>query len=69
MGENASRIAWAGAGVPLPRRLVTARGVRLAVQRLLSDARYAERAQRFADWSRGHAAGTMAAETLEAFVA
>ena len=26
MGENASRIAWAGVGVPLPRRLVTRAG-------------------------------------------
>jgi len=69
MGENASRIAWAGVGVPLPRRLVTARGVRLAVQRLLSDPRYTERAQGVADWSRQHDAGAMAAETLEAFVA
>src|SRR3954469_23235492 len=37
MGENASRIAWAGVGVPLPRRLVTARGVRLAVAKVLAD--------------------------------
>ena len=26
MAENAARVAWAGAGVSLPRRLVTARG-------------------------------------------
>src|SRR3954452_23430716 len=41
MGENASRIAWAGVGLPLPRRLTTARGVRLAVQRVLADRGYA----------------------------
>ena len=32
MAENAARVAWAGAGVSLPRRLVTARGLRLAVR-------------------------------------
>jgi UDP:flavonoid glycosyltransferase YjiC (YdhE family) len=67
MGENASRIAWAGVGVPLPRRLVTARGVRLAVQKLLADARYTERAQVLGQWSERHGAGTVAAETLEEF--
>jgi UDP:flavonoid glycosyltransferase YjiC (YdhE family) len=67
MGENAARIAWAGVGVPLPRRLVTARGVRLAVQRVLSDPSVAQRAQSLADWSRDHDGAVVAAETLEAF--
>jgi MGT family glycosyltransferase len=69
MGENASRVAWAGVGVPLPRRLVSARGVRLAVQRVLSDGRYAERARALAEWSHCHDAGATAAEALERFVA
>jgi MGT family glycosyltransferase len=67
MGENASRIAWAGVGVPLPRRLVSARGVRLAVQRVLTDPRFAERARGVGEWSRRHAGGAVAAETLESF--
>ncbi len=29
MAENASRIAWAGCGVSLPRRMVSPRGIRL----------------------------------------
>src|SRR5204862_3073689 len=29
MAENAARVAWAGVGVSLPRRLVTGRGARL----------------------------------------
>ena len=37
MAENAARVSWAGAGVSLPRRLVTERGIRLAVRRLLSE--------------------------------
>jgi UDP:flavonoid glycosyltransferase YjiC (YdhE family) len=69
MGENASRIAWAGVGVPLPRRLISARGVRLAVQRVLSDPRYSERAHALREWSRRHGDGAVAAETLENFVA
>lgn len=68
MGENASRIAWAGVGVPLPRRLVTGRGVRLAVQRVLSEPAIAERAQALREWSQRHGGATAAAETLEAFV-
>ncbi len=41
MAENAARVSWAGAGVSLPRRLVTERGIRLAVRRLLSEPSYA----------------------------
>ncbi|HYY06903.1 MAG TPA: nucleotide disphospho-sugar-binding domain-containing protein, partial [Candidatus Limnocylindria bacterium] len=33
MAENAARVSWAGAGVSLPRRLTTPRGVRLALRR------------------------------------
>jgi UDP:flavonoid glycosyltransferase YjiC (YdhE family) len=69
MGENASRIGWAGVGVPLPRRLVTARGVRLAVQRVLSDGRFSERAKALREWSDRHGSGTVAADALEQFVA
>src|SRR4051794_17428383 len=65
MGENASRIAWAGVGVPLPRRLVTARGVRLAVQRVLSDRGHAERARALGEWSIRHDGATVAAEPRE----
>jgi UDP:flavonoid glycosyltransferase YjiC (YdhE family) len=67
MAENASRVAWAGVGVPLPRRLVTARGVRLAVAKLLADPSYAERARGFGEWANRHDGPTIAAETLEAF--
>jgi UDP:flavonoid glycosyltransferase YjiC (YdhE family) len=69
MGENASRIAWARVGVSLPHRLVTARGVRLAVQRVLADPGLAENARALGEWSRRHGDGTVAAETLEAFAA
>ena len=44
MAENAARVAWAGCGVSLPRRLITARGIRLAVRKLLAEPGYAARA-------------------------
>ena len=65
MAENAARVAWAGAGVSLPRRLVTERGIRLAVRRVLGDARYAERARRLADWARRNDGAEHAAGVLE----
>ena len=40
MAENAARVRWAGAGVSLPRRFTTPRGVRLAVRRLLAEPGY-----------------------------
>jgi UDP:flavonoid glycosyltransferase YjiC (YdhE family) len=67
MGENASRVAWAGVGVPLPRRLVTSRGVRVAVGRVLADPRFAERARTLREWADRHGNGAVAAATLEAF--
>jgi UDP:flavonoid glycosyltransferase YjiC (YdhE family) len=68
MSENASRVAWAGVGVPLPRRLVTARGVRLAVGRVLGDPAYAERAKALEEWARRHGGGdSVAADVLEEF--
>ena len=69
MAENAARVAWAGAGVSLPRRLVTARGLRLAVRKLLADEGYARRASELAAWAREHDGAQTAAEALEAFAA
>lgn len=68
MAENAARVAWAGAGVSLPRRLVTPRGVRLAVARVLGDSRYRERAGELAAWAAEHDAGEVAAGALEQLV-
>ena len=65
MAENASRIAWAGCGVSLPRRMVTANGIRLAVRRLLAEPRHAVRAGELAAWSAAHDGGAVASEALE----
>ncbi len=65
MAENAARVTWAGAGVSLPRRLVTKRGIRLAVRRVLSDASYATRARELADWATKNDGAEHAARVLE----
>jgi UDP:flavonoid glycosyltransferase YjiC (YdhE family) len=69
MAENAARVGWAGVGVSLPRRLVTARGVRLAVEQTLSDPRIVGRARELAEWSREHDGRERAARAIEAFAA
>jgi len=69
MAENASRAAWAGAGISLPRRLVTARGLRLAVRQVVSDQRYRGRAEDLAAWSTAHDGARVAADALESFAA
>jgi UDP:flavonoid glycosyltransferase YjiC (YdhE family) len=69
MAENSARIRWAGLGVSLPRRFHTARGVRLAVRRVLGEPGYAERARAVAQWSRSHDGAATAAEAVEELAA
>ena len=63
--ENAARVRWAGLGVSLPRRFHTARGVRLAVQRLLGDPLYRRRAGALARWSEQNDGAATAADAVE----
>ena len=67
MTENATRLAWAGVGVSLPRRFVTPRGIRLALRKLLADERYARRAAELAAWGRRNDGAAIAATALERF--
>jgi UDP:flavonoid glycosyltransferase YjiC (YdhE family) len=67
MNENAARLDWSGAGVRLPRRFVSARGLRLGVERLLGDGSIRARARELAAWAAAHDSGAAAAELLEAF--
>ena len=69
MAENAARVAWAGVGVSLPRRLVTARGIRLAVRRVLGDPAYSRRARELREWSELNDGAANAADEVEALVA
>jgi UDP:flavonoid glycosyltransferase YjiC (YdhE family) len=66
MNENAARIDWAGVGVRLPRRYVSARPLRLAVMRATRDAGMRERAVRLAGWADRHDPGQEAAAWIEA---
>jgi UDP:flavonoid glycosyltransferase YjiC (YdhE family) len=65
MGENAARVAWSGAGLSVPRRLLSRRSIRLATRRLLGEPRFAERAGEIAAWSEAHDGAAAAADLVE----
>jgi UDP:flavonoid glycosyltransferase YjiC (YdhE family) len=67
MNENAARVDWAGVGVRLPRRLLSPRTLRLAVERALGDHAMAARAGELAAWARAHDGAQRAAELVEEF--
>jgi UDP:flavonoid glycosyltransferase YjiC (YdhE family) len=69
MAENAARIEWAGLGVRVPRRFVTARGIRLAVERALATPAHRVRAAAVRDWAAGHDGPTCASEEVERWAA
>jgi UDP:flavonoid glycosyltransferase YjiC (YdhE family) len=69
MNENAARLDWSGAGVRVPRRFVSARPVRLAVERTLTDDSIRERAEEMAGWARSQDPGATAAGLVERMVA
>jgi UDP:flavonoid glycosyltransferase YjiC (YdhE family) len=70
MGENAARLDWAGAGVRLPWRLLSAPTLALAVRRALDPgAAYRERAAEIASWSAANDGATRAAELVERLAA
>jgi UDP:flavonoid glycosyltransferase YjiC (YdhE family) len=69
MNENAARLDWAGAGVRLPRRFVTPRTVRLAVERAIEEPSIRARARELAAWNDAHDAGATAAGLVEEFCA
>lgn len=65
MAENAARVAWAGCGISLPRRLVTPRGVRLAVRKVLAEPGFGHGAARLRGWAERNDGSAIAAEALE----
>ena len=69
MAENASRLVWAGAGVSVPRRFISPRGLRLAVREVLSGGAYAERARELREWAERNDGATIASEALESYLA
>ncbi len=66
MNENAARVAWAGAGVRLPRRFIAPRPLRLAVERAAGDKAIRMRARELAAWAATHDAASRAARHVEA---
>jgi len=67
MPENAARADWAGLGVRLPGRLLSARTLRLAVERALGRPELAARARSTAAWLDRHDGAVAAARALEAW--
>jgi UDP:flavonoid glycosyltransferase YjiC (YdhE family) len=65
MNENAARLDWAGAGVRLPRRFVSPRPLRLAVDRALGEPSIRRRAREMQTWAAAHDAGARASELIE----
>jgi UDP:flavonoid glycosyltransferase YjiC (YdhE family) len=68
MNENAARVDWAGAGVRVPRRFVTPRVLRVAVERALADLSIRDRAHELSGWAAARNAGAVAARLLENLV-
>jgi UDP:flavonoid glycosyltransferase YjiC (YdhE family) len=50
--EHGARVAWAGAGLMVPTRLLSPRSLRVAARRLLGDASHAQRARQIAESAR-----------------
>lgn len=69
MNENAARVDWAGAGVRLPRRFVSPRPLRAAVERALSEPSIGARARELATWMSTRDPGAHAALLVERLVA
>jgi MGT family glycosyltransferase len=65
MNENAARVDWAGAGVRVPRRFVTPRVLRLAVERALENDEMRATARGFAEWFAAHDPAGCAAALVE----
>jgi len=65
MNENAARLVYAGAGVRLPRRFISPRPLRLAVERALGEPSIRERARELSAWASTHDAGARACALIE----
>jgi UDP:flavonoid glycosyltransferase YjiC (YdhE family) len=65
MNENAARLAWAGAGVRLPRRFISPRPLRHAVERVLDEPSVTERAQALSVWATTYDPGARASALIE----
>jgi UDP:flavonoid glycosyltransferase YjiC (YdhE family) len=65
MAENGARVAWAGAGLMLPWRLLGTASLRWAVRRILGGPRFTARARGIASWAGEHDGRERGAELVE----
>ena len=68
MAENGARVAWSGAGLMLPWRLMRAPTLRLAVRRILDDPGFGARAGEIESWGHGTDGAERGAELVEALI-
>jgi UDP:flavonoid glycosyltransferase YjiC (YdhE family) len=69
MNENAARLDWARAGVRVPRRFVSPRVLRLAVERAIASESIRRQARELGTWAERHDSGTTAAQLVESLAA
>ncbi len=67
MTETGARVGWAGVGEALPWRLLGNHSLRVAVNRMISDPSYAERAAEFATWSTANDGAAEGAKLVERY--
>jgi MGT family glycosyltransferase len=65
MAETGARVAWSGAGVMLPWRLLAPATLRLAARKALAGPAYAGRAEAIGAWAAEHDGAARAAELVE----
>jgi UDP:flavonoid glycosyltransferase YjiC (YdhE family) len=65
--ENAARVRWAKVGVSIPNRFIDAPTIGAAVEKLLSDPGYTERAVKLAAWAADNDGAARAAGEIKAF--
>ncbi|HSJ16825.1 MAG TPA: nucleotide disphospho-sugar-binding domain-containing protein [Solirubrobacterales bacterium] len=65
MAETGARVAWAGAGLMLPRRWLRPGPLRWTVRRLLAEPQFADRAGEIAAWANGNPGAPTGAREVE----
>jgi MGT family glycosyltransferase len=65
--ENAARVRWAKVGVSIPNRFIDAPTIGAAVEKLLSDPSYTERAVKLQAWAADNDGAAAAATEIKAF--
>ena len=69
MSENGARAQWAGTGLNLPRRYLTAGTLRLVVKRILEEPAFGRRAAELSTWAQRNNGPARAAALVEELAA